>query len=83
MSSSATTLFRKRRGGLIFIGGNYGNNEQSVYVNCGTIISQNGFNINGGKIINTGIFTVGEILICPEAAAKFTILDFYLYGKYE
>lgn len=59
MSSSATTLFRNEGGGLIFIGGNYGNNEQSVYVNCGTIISQNGFNINGGKIINTGIFTVG------------------------
>ncbi|WP_278353252.1 hypothetical protein [Chryseobacterium gleum] len=59
MSNSATTLFRNEGGGLISITGNYGNNEQSVYVNCGTIISQNGFNINGGKIINTGIFTVG------------------------
>jgi hypothetical protein len=59
MSSSATTLFRNEGGGLILISGNYGNSEQSVYVNCGTIISQNGFNINGGKIINTGFFTVG------------------------
>lgn len=59
MSSSATTLFRNEGGGLILLSGNYGNSEQSVYVNCGTIISQSGFNINGGKIINTGFFTVG------------------------
>lgn len=59
MSNSAVTLFKNEGGGLISITGNYSNSEQSVYVNCGTIISGSGFNINGGKIINTGFFTAG------------------------
>lgn len=59
MSNSAVTLFKNEGGGLISITGNYTNSEQSVYINCGTIISGSGFNINGGKIINTGFFTAG------------------------
>jgi hypothetical protein len=59
MSNSAATKFRNEGGGLISISGNYSNNENSVYINCGTIISSSGFNINGGAIYNTGFFTVG------------------------
>lgn len=59
MSNSAVTKFKNEGGGLISISGNYSNNENSVYINCGTIISSSGFNINGGAIYNTGFFTVG------------------------
>lgn len=56
MSNSAVTYFRNEGGGLMFLSGNYTNNENSVYINCGSIISGNGFNINGGAILNTGVF---------------------------
>lgn len=59
MSNSAMTQFRNQKTGSISILGNYSNNEQSFYLNCGTINSASGFNINGGKIINTGTFTAG------------------------
>lgn len=59
MSNSSVTKFRNEGGGLIQLTGNYSNNENSVYINCGTIISNNGFNINGGAVYNTGFFTVG------------------------
>lgn len=62
MSNSAVTKFRNEAGGLIQLTGNYSNNENSVYINCGTIVSNSGFNINGGAIYNTGFFTVaGDI----------------------
>ena len=77
MSNSATTLFRNEGGGLILLSGNYGNSEQSVYVNCGTIISQNGFNINGGKIINTGFFTVGGDINLSGSSS-----EIYNYGLF-
>ncbi|WEK70581.1 MAG: hypothetical protein P0Y62_03290 [Candidatus Chryseobacterium colombiense] len=59
MSNSAVTKFRNRSSGFISLTGNYSNNENSVYINCGTIISNSGFNINGGSIYNTGTFTAG------------------------
>lgn len=58
MSNSSVTKFRNEAGGFISLTGNYSNNENSVYINCGTIISTSGFNINGGAIYNTGFFTV-------------------------
>lgn len=59
MSNSAITYFRNEVGGIISLTGNYSNNENSVYINCGTINSNSGFNINGGSIFNTGTFTSG------------------------
>ncbi|MPS64647.1 MAG: hypothetical protein DI622_07725 [Chryseobacterium sp.] len=59
MSNSAVTHFRNEVGGIISLTGNYSNNENSVYINCGTINSNSGFNINGGSIFNTGTFTSG------------------------
>lgn len=62
MSNSAITKFKNEGGGLIQLTGNYSNNENSIYINCGTIVSNSGFNINGGAIYNTGFFTVaGDI----------------------
>ncbi len=57
MSNSAVTYFRNEAGGLMLLSGNYSNNENSIYINCGTITSGNGFNINGGTIYNTGVFS--------------------------
>lgn len=59
MSNSAVTKFRNEVGGFISLTGNYSNNENSIYINCGTINSNSGFNINGGTIYNTGVFTSG------------------------
>lgn len=59
MSNSAVTKFRNESSGFISLTGNYSNNENSIYINCGTIISNSGFNINGGSIYNTGVFTAG------------------------
>ncbi|KIC63899.1 hypothetical protein [Chryseobacterium taiwanense] len=62
MSNTSVTQFRNEGGGLLQITGNYSNNENSVYINCGTIVCNSGFNINGGRIYNTGIFTsAGDI----------------------
>jgi len=59
MSNSAVTKFRNEASGFISLTGNYSNNENSIYINCGTITSNSGFNINGGSIYNTGTFTSG------------------------
>ncbi|WP_125112984.1 Ig-like domain-containing protein [Algoriella xinjiangensis] len=45
---------------VINIGLSYNNNSTSTYINCGTINSNKGFNLGGGKVINTGYFNVGD-----------------------
>ena len=45
---------------LINIGASYNNNNTSKYINCGTINSSSGFNLGGGKVINTGDFNIGS-----------------------
>ena len=54
---SGVTTFRNL--GTINIGDSYNNNSTSTYLNCGTINSAVGYNLGGGKIINTGNFNVG------------------------
>lgn len=77
MSNSSVTQFRNEAGGLILLAGNYSNNENSVYINCGTIISSSGFNINGGRIFNTGFFTVaGDINMSGNSS------EIYNYGLF-
>ncbi|MEG0925272.1 hypothetical protein [Chryseobacterium sp.] len=77
MSNSAVTKFKNEGGGFISIGGNYSNNENSIYINCGTIISTSGFNINGGTIYNTGFFTVGGDINMSGGSSK--IYNFGLF----
>ena len=52
------TTFRNWQ--TINIGQSYNNNTTSTYINCGTINSSNGFNLGGGKVINTGNFNVPD-----------------------
>jgi len=52
------TTFRNY--GLIEIGETYNNNSSSVYINCGTLLAKVGFNLNGGKVLNTGKFIHGS-----------------------
>ncbi|MEZ7914002.1 beta strand repeat-containing protein, partial [Macellibacteroides fermentans] len=49
-----------RNWNLINIGASYNNNATSTYINCGTINSSSGFNLGGGKVINTGDFNIGS-----------------------
>ena len=49
-----------RNWNLINIGSSYNNNATSKYINCGTINSSSGFNLGGGKVINTGNFNIGS-----------------------
>ena len=49
-----------RNWNLINIGASYNNNAISTYINCGTINSSSGFNLGGGKVINTGDFNIGS-----------------------
>ncbi|WP_292009565.1 hypothetical protein [Chryseobacterium sp.] len=77
MSNSAMTQFRNWTSGTMNLNGNYTNNEQSFYINCGTINSQSGFNINGGKIYNTGTFNVsGDVNLSGNSSEIFN------YGKF-
>ncbi|MCD9856066.1 hypothetical protein LUD75_15175 [Epilithonimonas sp. JDS] len=55
---SGTTTFRNF--GTINVGASYNNNSTSTYLNCGTINSLIGYNLGGGKIVNTGTFNVGN-----------------------
>jgi len=56
-----TTQFRNQ--GNISIGSNFGCNSTTLFVNCGVITTGNGgFNLQGGKIINTGNFTTDGTL---------------------
>lgn len=55
---SGTTTFRNF--GTINVGASYNNNSTSTYLNCGTINSVIGYNLGGGKIVNTGTFNVGN-----------------------
>ncbi|WP_124640734.1 beta strand repeat-containing protein [Amniculibacterium aquaticum] len=50
------TTFRNWQ--TINIGLSYNNNATSTYINCGTINSSNGFDLGGGRVINTGNFNV-------------------------
>ncbi|MFA9187453.1 DUF7507 domain-containing protein [Flavobacterium magnesitis] len=49
-----------RNQGKLLIGNSYNCNNKSVFVNCGEMISSAGFNLGGGKVINTGKFTVSS-----------------------
>ncbi|TXI88884.1 MAG: hypothetical protein E6Q36_04440 [Chryseobacterium sp.] len=61
------TTFRNWQ--TINIGQSYNNNTTSTYINCGTINSSNGFNLGGGKVINTGNFNVpGGQLDLPDGS---------------
>ncbi len=55
---SGITTFRNNA--TITIGQNYNNNSTSTYINCGTINSAIGYNLGGGRVINTGMFNVGS-----------------------
>ena len=47
-----------RNQGKLLIRNSYNCNNRSVFVNCGEMVSSAGFNLGGGKVINTGKFTV-------------------------
>ena len=55
------TTFRNY--GYLEIEQSYNNNATSSYINCGTIEAKVGFNLQGGKILNTGIFNHGQGVI--------------------
>ena len=53
---TGTTQFRNQA--TLNIGQSFNNNSQSTFVNCGDMIAQTGFNLQGGQVINTGNFEV-------------------------
>ena len=57
ISGSSTTF---RNWNLINIGQSFNMNSSTTYINCGTISTSTGFNVGGGRIINTGNFTVSS-----------------------
>lgn len=69
MNIKGNTTFRNN--GVINIGANYNNSSTSTYINCGTINSNSGFNLGGGKVINTGNFNVGNGAIDMAGTSHF------------
>ncbi|MEO2081945.1 Calx-beta domain-containing protein, partial [Leeuwenhoekiella sp.] len=51
---SGDTEFRNQKD--IYVGASFNCNATSVYVNCGVIETATGFNLGGGRIVNTGSF---------------------------
>lgn len=54
---NGTTVFENF--GDINISNSYNNNSTSTYINCGVINANTGFNLGGGKIVNSGEFNHG------------------------
>ncbi len=54
-ASTSQVVFRNQ--GVLNLIGNFSNNSKSLFINCGELTSQSGFNLGGGKVINTGTFT--------------------------
>ena len=53
---SGTTTFRNQD--TLLIQNSYNNNSTSMFVNCAYMRSSNGYNLGGGRVINTGNFLV-------------------------
>ncbi|EAQ50668.1 hypothetical protein MED217_14035 [Leeuwenhoekiella blandensis MED217] len=51
---SGDTEFRNQKD--IYVGASFNCNATSVYVNCGVIETATGFNLGGGRVVNTGSF---------------------------
>lgn len=47
-----------RNWSLINVGSSFNSSSATKYINCGTFNSNNGYNLNGGTVINTGTFNV-------------------------
>ena len=78
--SGTSTTFRNFN--LINIGQSFNMNSTTRYINCGTINTGTGFNVGGGRIINTGNFNVstsgsGGSLDLPNGSSfeNYGILD--------
>ncbi len=50
-----------RNFGSIYVGARYNNSAKSLYINCGVIYSKEGFNLGGGKIINTNLMLTNGV----------------------
>ncbi|RXG12236.1 Calx-beta domain-containing protein, partial [Leeuwenhoekiella aestuarii] len=55
---SGDTEFRNQKN--IFVGASFNCNAKTVYVNCGRIETITGFNLGGGRVVNTGSFISGN-----------------------
>ena len=55
---SKITKFKNNLGGEMILGQNFGMKSGTDFYNCGTITAPAGFNMGGGKILNTGYFNV-------------------------
>lgn len=78
--SGTSTTFRNWN--LINIGQSFNMNSSTTYINCGTTNTGTGFNVRGGRIINTGNFNVstsgsGGTLDLPDGSRfeNYGILD--------
>ncbi|WP_335621712.1 DUF7507 domain-containing protein, partial [Leeuwenhoekiella marinoflava] len=55
---SGDTEFRNQKN--IYVGASFNCNAKTVYVNCGRIETVTGFNLGGGRVVNTGSFISGN-----------------------
>lgn len=69
INTAGTTTFRNLD--VITIANSYNNNANSLYINCGTITSNQGFNLAQGRVINTGTFNVPGGSIDMSGTSRF------------
>lgn len=55
---SNITKFKNNQGGKMTLGSNFSMNQGTDFYNCGDITSLEGFNMGGGRVLNTGTFSV-------------------------
>jgi uncharacterized repeat protein (TIGR01451 family) len=65
--------------GTLTVDGEYSGNSLARYVNCGTYIGK--FNLNGGKLINTGTFNTSQIEFGSSTSMIENYGHFYANGS--
>ena len=56
-AQGATTI---RNQSVMNVSSNYDIGQNSLLINCGTLVSGSAFNINGGRVVNTNLITVNS-----------------------
>ncbi|AUC21091.1 hypothetical protein BTO15_02710, partial [Polaribacter sejongensis] len=76
-SSIGTSNFRNQ--GTMEVNNNFAISDETILVNCGTIVSGSSFNHNGGMVVNTGVFNItsGSLAMGSTSAIFNNYGEFY------
>ncbi|UWD31341.1 T9SS type A sorting domain-containing protein [Polaribacter sejongensis] len=76
-SSIGASNFRNQ--GTMEVNNNFAISDETILVNCGTIVSGSSFNHNGGMVVNTGVFNItsGSLAMGSTSAIFNNYGEFY------